>query len=183
MNYRIVQISLSVIFSAILLTSPAWATVMRYLEVEDLARASSDVFQGEILATSVSWNAERTRIYTSAQVQIHESFKGAVRRDQIITVVQLGGEKDGIRMDYAGRPEFKTGESIVLFTTRLKNGDLTVVGLKQGKMMVQGNELTREFSGLSLVGMTNQNRNPRLGAARTTRMTMSEFRNRMAKLN
>jgi hypothetical protein len=183
MNYRIVPISLSVILTALLLTSPAWATVMRYLEVEDLARASSDVFQGEILSTSVSWNAERTRIYTSAQVRIHETFKGVVRRDQIIMVIQLGGEKDGIRMDYAGRPEFKTGETIVLFTSRLKSGDLTVVGLKQGKMTVQGDELTREFSGLSLVGMANQNRNSRLGTARAARMTMTEFRNRMAKLN
>lgn len=183
MKYRIVPISLLILLSAIILSSPAWATVMRYLEVEDLSRASSDVFRGEILSTNVYWNPEHTRIYTAAQIEVHESFKGSAQKDQTVTVVQLGGEKDGMRLDYAGRPEFKAGESVVLFTSRLKSGDLTVVGLKQGKMTVQGNELTRDFSGITIIGMAGQNRNSSLTSANATRMSMSDFRSRITKAN
>ncbi|MGH9839653.1 MAG: hypothetical protein ACREEM_12805 [Blastocatellia bacterium] len=160
---------------------------MRYLDIEDLARFSSDIFHGKVISTNTFWNAEHTRIYTAAQVRINESFKGAARRDQVVTVTQLGGEKDGIRMDYAGRPEFSTNESVVLFATRARNGDLTVVALKQGKLNVEGAEVKRDFSGLTLIdssdagGAGGAGKNPRPLALKTARLSLDELRTRIAR--
>src|SRR5262249_49565083 len=117
MKIRPLRVIILVCAVIALILPSAQATIMKYLEIEDLARLSSDVFQGQVLSIDTYWNRERTRIYTALQVHVNESFKGTTRRDQLVTVVQLGGEKDGIKMDYAGRPEFRTGESVVLFTT------------------------------------------------------------------
>ncbi|MGH9853346.1 MAG: hypothetical protein ACREBD_26190 [Blastocatellia bacterium] len=166
---------------AMIVTLPASATIMQYLEIEDLTRLSSDVFHGQVISTNTYWNAERTHIYTSVRVRISESFKGATRRDQFVTVTQPGGEKDGLRMDYAGRPEFAVGESVALFTVRGKNDDFIVVGLKQGKMRVERGEIVRDFSGIMLVERLNGGRNLRPVTPRSTRLTMEELRNRIAR--
>jgi hypothetical protein len=160
---------------------PASATIMQFLEIEDLTRLSSDVFHGQVISTNTYWNAERTHIYTSIRLRVSESFKGSTRRDQIVTVAQPGGEKDGFRMDYAGRPEFAVGESVALFTIRGKNDDFIVVGLKQGKMRVERGEIIRDFSGIMLVERPNGGRNLRPVAPRSTRLTMEELRRSIAR--
>ncbi len=164
-----------------IVTLPASATIMQYLEIEDLTGLSSDVFHGQVISTDTRWNAARTHIYTSVRVRISESFKGATRRDQTITVTQPGGEKDGLRMDYAGRPEFAVGESVALFTIRGKNDDFIVVGLKQGKMRVDRGEIVRDFSGIMLVERLSGGRNLRPVTPRSTRLTMEELRTRIAR--
>ena len=50
--------------------SSANATIMQRLEIEELARNSTDVFYGQIPSTQVYWNAEHTRIYTGVNVRI-----------------------------------------------------------------------------------------------------------------
>ena len=166
---------------ALLIASPAQATIMQYLEVEDLARHSTDIFHGQIISSGTHWNPQRTRIYTAARLRVSESFKGAARRDSVVTITQLGGEKDGVRMDYAGRPEFRAGESVVLFTTRTHDDNLTVVALKQGKMTVEGTEIKRDFSGLTLVDSLAGGKAARPIAVKPTRLTLDELRNRISK--
>jgi hypothetical protein len=168
-------------FVAILMALPAEATVMQLLEVEDLTRRSTDVIYGEVISSETEWNAARTRIYTRVQVRVNEAFKGSLISSQTITVTQLGGEKDGVKLDYAGRPTFTAGESVVLFTTRGKNNDLIVVGLKQGKMTVTGTEVRRDFSGITLVQRSADGRSLQPLAARPARMTLAELRNRVAR--
>src|SRR5262245_5420841 len=119
--------------SLALLFNPAHATVMRYLEVEELARLSTEVFHGQVISTKTYWDESHSRIFTAVRVQINESFKGAARRGQVITITQLGGALDGLRLDYGGRPVFNVGEAVVLFTKPGNNGEWLVVGLKQGK--------------------------------------------------
>ncbi|MBL8168390.1 MAG: hypothetical protein JNJ50_09565 [Acidobacteria bacterium] len=157
------------------------ATIMQRLEIEDLTRLSSDVFHGQILSTETRWNPEHTRIYTDVRVRINEAFKGTAKSNSVVTVTQLGGEKDGVKVDYAGRPEFTTGESVVLFTTRTQSNQLTVVALKQGKLQVKGAEVTRDFSGLTLVQRTKQNQALQPVAARPDRLTMDELRTRIVR--
>jgi hypothetical protein len=161
--------------------STANATIMRYLAIEDLTRLSSDIFRGQVVSTDVFWNADHTRIYTAIQVRIHETFKGSTGPDQVVTVTQPGGEKDGIRMDYAGRPEFIDGEEVALFTIRGKNDDFIVVGLKQGKMIVERNEIVRDFSGIMLLDNVSGGKGLRPVTLKTARLTVDEFRNRIAR--
>jgi len=167
--------------AAIFLALSTQATVMQRLEVEELTRNSSDVFQGQIVSTQTYWNAEHTRIYTGVNVHINESFKGAARRGETVKVVQLGGEKDGSKTEYAGRPEFAAGESVVLFTTRTRSNELTVVALKQGKMRVDGQMVTRDFSGLSLIDRSKSGRELLPVKASPIQLTLSELRQRIAR--
>lgn len=167
--------------AAIFLALSTQATIMQRLEIEELTRNSSDVFHGQIVSTQTYWNAERTRIYTSVNVRIQESFKGAARSGDTVKVVQLGGEKDGQRTDYAGRPEFTTGESIVLFTTRTRNNELTVVALKQGKMHVDGQNVTRDFSGLTLMERSKSGKELQSVKASPVQLTLNELRQRVAR--
>lgn len=166
-----------------LLLNPAQATVMRYLEIEELARLSSEVFHAQVVSTKVYWDASHTRIFTAVRVQIHESFKGAAKRGALVTITQLGGELDGLRLDYGGRPVFAVGEAVVLFTKPDNNGELVVVGLKQGKLRVAGAEVIRDFSGLSLVekpvkaGQAVALKQP---TRMQTRLSLTELRQRVA---
>jgi hypothetical protein len=165
--------------AALFIALSSQATIMQRLEIEELTRSSTDVFHGQILSTETYWNAEHTRIYTGVRVRINEPFKGAARRGETIKVVQLGGEKDGVKMDYAGRPEFAAGESVVLFTTRNRNSELTVVALKQGKMRVEGPNVIRDFSGLTLLDGVKAGKPIQPVRALPTQLTMDELRQRV----
>lgn len=170
--------------AALFLALSSQATIMQRLEIEELARNSSDIFYGQILSTDTYWNSEHTRIYTGARVRINDSFKsgiGTTRRGDIVNVVQPGGEKDGIKMDYAGRPEFTTGEEVVLFTTRTRNNELTIVALKQGKMHVDGQTVTRDFSGLTLVERGGSGKELLPVKSAPTQLTLTELRQRIAR--
>lgn len=171
----------AIIGAASVAPSPANATIMQYLEIEDLARLSSDIFRGQVVSTNAYWNAERTHIYTAIRVQINETFKGSTYRDQTVTVTQPGGEKDGIRMDYAGRPEFTVGEPVALFTIRGKKDDFIIVGLKQGKMRIERNEVVRDFSGILLLDRAGRGKGLRPVTLKSTRLTVDEFRNRITR--
>ena len=167
--------------AAIFLALSAQATIMQRLEIEELTRNSSDIFHGQITSTQTYWNAEHTRIYTGVTVRINETFKGAARRGETIKVVQLGGEKDGRKTDYAGRPEFAAGESVVLFTTRTRSNELTVVALKQGKMSVNGEYVTRDFSGLTLMERSQSGRELQPVKAAAVQLTLTELRQRISR--
>ena len=167
--------------AALFIALSSQATIMQRLEIEELARNSSDVFHGQIISTETYWNAGHTRIYTAARVGINETLKGMAKRGDLVKVVQLGGEKDGVRMDYAGRPEFAAGESVVLFTTRNRNNELTVVALKQGKMRVEGQTVTRDFSGLTLLNGTKAGKEIQPVKASPVQLTMNELRQRVAR--
>jgi len=169
----------------ILLLNPAHATVMRYLEVEELTRLSTEVFHGQVVSTRVYWDEEHTRIYTAVRVRINESFKGAAKRGEIVTITQLGGELDGLRLDYAGRPVFNVGEAVVLFAKPGRNHELLVVGLKQGKLRVAGNEVIRDFSGITLLDLTANAKTGQVAATGKAprvqpRLSLAELRQRVA---
>jgi hypothetical protein len=181
MKFRPPQVIVWVILCTLAAALPAQATIMRYLEIEDLARASSEVFHGQTISTEAVWNAERTRIYTVVRFRVRESFKGTARRDQFVTVTQLGGEKDGIRMDYAGRPEFTPGESVVLFAARGPSGGLTVVALKQGRMHVEGGQVTRDLSGLTLLDSVKGGALTQARLPRRMHVTLDELRERVTR--
>lgn len=186
------RICLQVVLSGLVMTglfTDAQATIVRYLEVEELARLSTDVIHGQVLSTRTYWDESHARIYTAIRVQVNETFKGAAPRGAIVTITQLGGELDGMRLDYNGRPQFNTGETVVLFTKKGQKQDLIVIGMKQGKLRVVGDEVVRDFSGLTLLddtaaaakGTANRATAARTSVRVQTKMTMGELRQRLAK--
>src|SRR5215207_208275 len=77
--------------AAIFLALSTQATIMQRLEIEELARNSSNVFHGQIMSTQTYWNPEHTRVYTGVNVRVQESFRGTLRQGETVKVVQLGG--------------------------------------------------------------------------------------------
>jgi hypothetical protein len=155
---------------------------MRHLDVEELTRLSSDIYIGQVLSATANWDETHTRIFTEVHFRVQETLKGTARAGETIHVLQLGGEKDGIKMDYAGRPVFTSGEALVLFTARGKNNHLTVVGLKQGKMNIEGDEVRRDFSGLMLVESSAGGKQLRPFTPKSIRMALTELRERVTKV-
>jgi len=156
------------------------ATIMQYLEVEDLTRLSSDIFHGRVVETSTYWSADRTQIYTAIKLEVRETFKGRVTAGQTVTVTQLGGEKDGVLLDFAGRPQFSVGESAVLFTARGRQSDFLIIGLKQGKLRVEGSDAVRDLSGIHLMERAGGGRTLQTVQPKRTRFGLDELRRRIS---
>jgi hypothetical protein len=121
---------------------------MRFMPIEDLAQRSSQVVRARITGQSVHWTANHDGIYTEIEAVVTGDIKvdrgrpgapaGAGRR---LTIIQAGGEIDGVSLDWTGRPTFRPGEDLVLFLQPYEEADMTdprllVVGGKQGRMRV-----------------------------------------------
>jgi len=89
-----------------------------YETLEDLVMGSSAIIIGEAGEVS-SRRIKDDRVRTYTEVRIKESIKGDVPEDQCITVKQLGGEADGLRMIVEERnrriPYLQTGKEYLLF--------------------------------------------------------------------
>jgi hypothetical protein len=157
------------------------ATIMQFLDVEDLTAISSHVFLGEVLSSQPQWSDDHKTIYTSTKIRISETFKGTLSDGQVITINQLGGELDGIAMDYAGRPTFTVGEYAVVFATQPRKGSFVVTALKQGKMQIQGDTVVRDFSGITLVNKNGSGRNAQSVQKPIVRFSLNELRTRITR--
>jgi hypothetical protein len=120
---------------------------MRHLETRDLTLGSSEIVIGTVEATRSYWSEDRRHIFTDVDVRVSRSLKGAAT--QRITLVQLGGEVDGVRYSIPGGPLFRSGEEALLFVWRDGRGRPQVNGLAQGKF-----DIERDDSGRATVQRT-----------------------------
>ncbi|HEY6572353.1 MAG TPA: hypothetical protein VI198_03465, partial [Candidatus Eisenbacteria bacterium] len=95
-------------------------------------------------------------IFTYITLRVLEPVKGP-KKDDVITIRQLGGTVDKIASIVPGTPNFKKGEEVVLFLTKKDGaGYPWVMGLQQGKYSVTEDErgqknVRNEIDGLVLV--------------------------------
>lgn len=123
---------------------PAGASTMRFLEVEDLARSSTLVARARILSARARWTEGQKGIVTEVRAVVLGALASSgvpPREGRQITILQAGGEVDGVRLDWIGRPTFEPGEDLILFLQPHDPADpaderMIVVGGKQGKMRV-----------------------------------------------
>jgi hypothetical protein len=121
------------------------ASIMTFLSVEDLAGASTHVVRARITGQTVRWTDNREGIVTLVEATVVSDLAAGPGEDYAagrrLTIVQAGGEIDGVSLDWAGRPTFRTGEDLVLFLAPYEPADrdderLLIVGGKQGRMRV-----------------------------------------------
>jgi hypothetical protein len=121
------------------------ASMMVFLSVEDLARASSRVVRARITGQSTRWTENHEGIVTLVEATVIGDLAGPAGQrlpaGRRLQNVQAGGEVDGILLDWTGRPTFKNGEDLVLFLAPYEPDDpaderLLIVGGKQGRMRV-----------------------------------------------
>lgn len=117
---------------------------MRFLSIEELARESSRVVRVKIVGQSVHWTDNHEGIYTEVEAQVLGDIKGVPAQGRRLTIMQAGGEIDGVSLDWTGRPTFQVGQDLVLFLQPYDDATpsdarLLVVGGKQGRMRVKQN--------------------------------------------
>lgn len=121
-------------FLLFVLAAPAFASSAVQMDVPALTRAASDVVRARVTSTRCAWTEDHRRLVTFVEVQVLEGWKGPA--PAALTVLQPGGERDGIGQRVEGVAALEVGEELVLFLER--QGPLhRVVGLSQGVYRVE----------------------------------------------
>ena len=144
----------------LLTAAPAFASAALQMDVPALTAAATDIVDGTVVSSTAVWTGDHRRIVTQVVVEVREAWKGGAAGR--ITVVQPGGERDGIGQRVSGVAALSSGERVVLFLERV--GALhRVVGLAQGVYRIVpggGRAETRAIpaalDGLELVALPGQ---------------------------
>ncbi len=131
-----------VFLQAVALANPAHATTVIHQDTRGLVRGSSDIVLGRVEGTRAFLDVTRKHIFTEVTVQVTRSLKGTPGVQ--LTLVQLGGELNGMRTHVAGSPLFSAGEEALLFVWRDSRGRAQVNGLAQGKFEIERDAATGE---------------------------------------
>jgi hypothetical protein len=119
---------------ALLLAGPALASTAIQMDLPALTRAASDVVRARVTGTRSAWTEDHRRIVTLVEMDVLETWKGAPKTR--LTVLQLGGEIDGIGQAVSGVASLEPGQEVVVFIER--QGPVhRVVGLAQGVYRVE----------------------------------------------
>src|SRR5262249_19080148 len=95
---------------------PALASTAIQMDVPALTAHATEVVHGRIVSSVPGWTGDHRRIVTRVEVEVLETWKGTVAGK--LTVVQPGGEVDGIGQRVSGVAELGPGEEVVLFLER-----------------------------------------------------------------
>jgi len=113
----------------LLAAGAALASTAVRLDTPALTAAATDVVDGNVVSTSSTWTGDHRRLVTHVVVEVRDTWKGTAAGR--ITVVQPGGERDGIGQRVSGVAPLASGERVVLFLERTGPYH-RVVGLAQG---------------------------------------------------
>lgn len=116
----------------------AAATVIVPMTIEELTAHSSQVIEGQAVATWSSWDASHRVILTYTRFLVAKSLKGDGGSE--IVVMQLGGTDGQLTQKVSGVRHFVVGENALLFLRPAEGMDATaVVGLMQGHFRISKN--------------------------------------------
>lgn len=147
------------LFAALLAASPADASVVQALGLDELVEESDEIFLGRVVF-SESFQLSNGMIGTWHRVEIEQSVRGGSPEQREIIIETLGGHIGEIAMRVEGEPTFSVGERVIVFGRQ--GGSLQAVrpvGMGQGVMRVRvedGTEIVRQ----SQQGMMLMRRNP-----------------------
>jgi hypothetical protein len=157
----------------------AQATTLAKMDLAALARAADVVVDGRCVGVEV--RAERGAIWTFAEFAVVETLAGTLAGEQRVIVRLAGGQIGHLRESVDGVPRFAVGEEAVLFLERTSAGDYGISGWTQGTFRVRrggGGEsaVTQDSAGFAMFDA----RTRQLETSGIPRMTMTEFRTRLA---
>lgn len=177
MNLQIsIRRALGAAISACLVLAVGATTLVR-MDLDALARSAEFVVRARCVATEARW--ESGSIWTFAQFEVLESFKGAPPRS--LRVRLPGGRTGNMHTRVDGVPEFSSGEETVLFVERTSAGDLGVTSWAQGTFRVR-----RDASGESHLIQDSSRfaifdpRTRRFSSSGIRDISLSEFRQKLS---
>jgi hypothetical protein len=128
-------------FLSLLVAGPVLASISVRMDLPALTAAATDVVDSRVVSSSSEWTGDHRRIVTQVVVAVREAWKGTATGR--LTVVQPGGERDGIGQRVSGVAPLAVGERVVLFLERT-GLQHRVVGLAQGVYRVLPSADVRE---------------------------------------
>ena len=128
-------VSGKLLFLAVFLwASMAQATTVINVPLEQMAKESTVIVHGRVEAQQVVQEAGSDRILTLTAVEVLTEVKG-LKKNDIVTIYQVGGTLDGQTLHVSGALKFRKGEEFILFGVRFR--DMIVsYGMGLGKYMV-----------------------------------------------
>lgn len=123
------------------------AHIVKLSDMQTMAKQSDVVIHGHVGEKKVTMD-DLGRLVTLTDVEVLDGLHGA-KTGEIITIYQVGGQKDGLVMPLLGGQLYHEGQELFFFG--LKMGDAFVsYGAGQGKFDIvhdRGEELVREDLG------------------------------------
>lgn len=143
------------------LASPARATTVLRVPLEEMARACDLVVQARVEAvhTSAAPEDER-RVSTTVRLEVLRVLKGHPTAPAL-TLTLPGGRTDRWTLMIPGMPQFRVGEEVVLFLEKTSAG-LRPAGLSLGTYRVRRDSETgrvravRDLQGVAVIDRTKQ---------------------------
>jgi len=89
------------------------SAMMIELGLEDIAKESDYVVQGEVVDTKSEWNENKTRIYTYSTVAVKENISGSAPKT--VFVKQKGGTVGNITLSVSDSLLLHKGDEVVVF--------------------------------------------------------------------
>jgi hypothetical protein len=121
---------------ALLSASLAGATTVQKFSISDLAKKSETIALARVDDVSSRWDDNHKEIYTYISLKVLDGVKGA-RKNDVLTIRQIGGTVDNLISVVPGMPNFTKGEEVVVFLSpKDRAGYPWVMGLQQGKYSV-----------------------------------------------
>jgi hypothetical protein len=142
-------------FAALLIASPAQASIVQGLELDELVSHADRIVLGQVLFSESFVQADG-QIGTWHRIAVEQELRGRAPDEQEVIVETLGGQLGDLGMRVEGEPSFAVGERVLVFIR--DGGPYTAfrpVGMGQGVMRVrteQGIEtVTQNREGLLLM--------------------------------
>ena len=110
------------------------ATSMVELSIDQLIDASEEIVKGTVVATWTERDPKTQMLWTHAQIEIEESFRGDAT--EILIIEQPGGTWGSTDLIVEGIARFSEGETGYFFVEYLASDRYVPVGMFQGKFNI-----------------------------------------------
>ncbi|MBM3226456.1 MAG: hypothetical protein FJZ47_22050 [Candidatus Tectomicrobia bacterium] len=113
---------------------------MMKLSIADLVRKADTIVLGTVTQQESAWDAQHTAIHTDVTLQVEQALLG--QPGPSITLRVAGGIVGGMGMRTSNDPVFRSAERVLVFLDTSATPH-SIVGLEQGKFVVQDSRITR----------------------------------------
>ncbi len=132
----------TVLVGVMISISPALATTMVSMSMEQLTQASSDIVQARVVNQISAWNATHTQIVTITTLEVSQTLKGNAA--STVQIRQLGGTVGNMTVSVPGDVALRPQSEYVLFLEPAGGSNYHVVGMTQGAYPVYQDAASHE---------------------------------------
>jgi hypothetical protein len=138
-----VGISVTVLAGWMMAISPARATTLVSMSLEQITQASSDIVQAHVVNQVSRWNDAHTQVLTITTMAVSQAFKG--NAPSTVEIEQLGGTVGNMRVFVPGDITFQPqGEYVLFLEPAPESSRYRLVGMTQGAYRVYQDATTHQ---------------------------------------